>query len=157
MKKQRASYGLYLVPDDESVFGVCKSVSSGTDWGGPHITVVGFASKNKNGLLLALADLKHGVKKKRWRPFRIEVQAGGGGDGMFLFQSTTLDTLSKFLRNEQYRLGKVHDSGWHVYLSEGFRPSACIPRETFWSLMMIEKDGATVTRLSETRVKFYDF
>lgn len=155
--KSDDSFGLYLVPDDKSVFGSCESISSDVNWGGPHITMVGFHSSHKEPLIAALQDLQEA--QVRWCPKEssITLSPRGGDSGQYNIDCEELHAVSKHLFLKKYGLNKVRDK-WHVYLSKGYTGDKKILSKTKWSLMVIQLNGyrkeAVVKYLAETSKKF---
>ena len=141
-------YGLYLVPDDINAFGHCDSISNGINWGGPHITIIGFDKDNNKSIPLALNHINaYGDKNKRWNPNKKAVKITSNN---YEIVSSTLNLLVQFLTG---KVNKLHNT-FHLYCKNGVNQNPTF-NGTTWSLIMIEKYGDNVKWIGP-KIELYD-
>jgi hypothetical protein len=154
------SFGLYLVPDDPSVFAKAKSVSNGVDWGGIHMTIAGFSSSNDQKISLALERFKllqHG--RHRWHVNASDIENVTISGSQWNINSRTLQSLRDFLASCGVERLKTN---FHLFFSEGWIDNeqenrAALKKQT-WSLMkikqVVKQDGREISWLNP-RVEFF--
>lgn len=150
--KTNKKYGLYVVPVNTNLFPDC-----GKEWGGPHITIAGFTTNNKDKIESALKYIKdNGEKNKRWKPDLKSVKVKHDRYGI---ESDTLDKLRDYLAEVNVENLKGPKSGdeWHLTCTGGVPGGTTdVLKNTKWWLLMIEKDGNDIKWQWDNKVAFYN-
>ena len=152
-------YGLFIIPDNPSIFGTCDPTSKGTKWAIPHITIAGFTQNNGNNILQLLKQLNMSFTPKTWNPDVDPTKNKTTVSGKYYnIKSSTLDNLKQFatIFNVENLKGTPND--WHITCNNGANV-LIIPQfktSTLWSIIMVEKEGNKITLLNNTKMQFMD-
>ncbi len=145
-----STYGLFAVPDDQTIFGDCDIVYNGPDYGGAHITIVNFGKTNKDPIDKILKDINVKYDKNpRWtlNPENIDRY----GKNYNIKNSKTLNTLARILNANN--IDTVFNNVFSIYCPHKKLRDIS---HTHWSLMIIEKNGNNITWLDKTKIPLYN-
>lgn len=146
----QTTYGLYLVPDNETLKNNCQSISKGINWGGLHFTIASFTKGNKDKIKNVLDHIKkYGDKTKRWNLS----DAQNTTPDKLIVKSKTLDNLRLYLKD---KVDNIQNDQWHIYCKNGITKKTIDNSGTTWSLIMIERDGTNIKWINDTKIPFYD-